>query len=44
LSLSCDLVLGNLALPRMTIVWLVAFALGLVAAKLTVTWRNGRPR
>jgi hypothetical protein len=44
LSLSSDLMLGNLALPRMTIRFLVSFALGLAAARLWVTWRSGRPR
>lgn len=44
LSLSSDLVLGNLALPRMTIGWMASFALGLAVAKLTVVWLDGRPR
>jgi hypothetical protein len=44
LSLSSDLILGNLALPRMTIGWMASFALGLAVAKLTVTWLDGRPR
>jgi hypothetical protein len=43
-ALGDDLLVGNLAMPRMTMIFVVSVALGTAAAKLYVTWRNGPPR